>query len=336
MLQGRPRADQGRRGRTEFAPPQALGAEQKVKRDRWNRPLILQPDGTEVGYTRMTTLAKIIDDTTMLDKWKLRNVMLGMVERPDLLLAVRAHRDDKRQLNQLAEDAMEAAKAHAKATIGTAIHALSEAVDRGESLEGVPPEWIPVLAAYSRLMTEFDVLGSEEFRVVDSLTCAGTADRRVRRKADGKVYILDTKTGGIELGALSIASQLAGYAHGCRYNVETGERLSDGADAPDTERGIVLHLPQDGSPASLQWIDLETGWEALQLCYNAHRIRKVKAEQLLTPLRVDEVIEEPDPIIQLILAATSIEELRGIWRVHYQVWTETHTRIAAERQAGLS
>lgn len=320
---------------TEFATPQPLPADAKVKRDQWNRPIIRQPDGSEVGYTRMTTLAKVIDDTTMLDKWKIRNVMLGLVERPDLLLAVRAHRDDKGTLNRLAEDAQEAAKAHAKATIGTALHALTEAVDRGESLEGVPLDYLPVLAAYSRLMANFDVLGAEEFRVLDPLTVAGTADRRVRYKVDGKVYILDTKTGGIGLGALSIACQLAGYAHGCRYNVETGERLSDGADAPDLERGIVLHLPQDGTPASLQWIDLTVGWEALQEAHKVHRLRKVKAKDLLTPLVMDEPVEEPDPVVQAILAATTVEELRGVWRVHYAVWTETHTRLAAERQAGL-
>lgn len=319
---------------TEFATPTPLTAEQKVKRDRWNRPIIKQADGTERAYTRMTTLCKMIEDTHNLELWKQRNVMLGLVERPDLLLSVRAHRDDKKVLNGIAEDAQEAAKAHAKATTGTAYHKLTEAVDRGEVLDGLPIEAIAVLAAYSRLTARFEMLGTEEFRVLDALEVAGTADRRVR--LDGKVYILDTKTGNIELGALTIAMQLAGYARGRRYDVVTGERLDDGFNgAPDLERGIVLHLPQDGSPAGLHWIDLTVGWEALNLAYAIHRMRKHKASDLLSVLEMDAPIEQPDPLILAIEAAPSYEALGELWRLHASVWTETHTRIAARRKGEL-
>lgn len=317
---------------TEFASPQPASAEAKVKRDRWNRPLILQPDGREVAYTRMTTLCKMIEDTHNLEKWKQRNVILGLVERPDLLLSARAHRDDKSQLNRISEDAQEAAKAHAKATIGTALHKLTEDADRGEIDAALPPEYITILAAYQRLTAGMEMLGTEEFRVLDRLQVAGTADRRVR--FEGGVYIFDTKTGSIELGALTIAMQLAGYAEGKQYDVATGQRFTE--EPPSRERGIVCHLPQDGSPAGLYWIDLRTGTKALDLAYEIHRARKVRPGDLLEPLRIDAPVEDVDPIITAILAAGSYEALGDVWRANAAVWTETHTRIAAQRRTELS
>ena len=318
-----------------FTAPEPTSAEARVRRDRWNRPIIRQADGSEVAYTRMTTLCKMIEDTHNLEKWKRRNVILGLVERPDLLLSARAHRDDKDQLNRISEDAQEAAKAKAKATIGTALHKLTEDADRGVIDAALPPEYIAILAAYQRLTAGMEMLGTEEFRVLDRLKVAGTADRRVR--LNGQVYIFDTKTGSIELGALTIAMQLAGYANGCRYDVDTGARLDDGPDAPSLDRGIVCHLPQDGSPAGLYWVDLCNGIASLELASRIHAARKVKATDLLETLRLDDsAIESVDPLIAAIEAAESYEQLGALWQANAAVWTETHTRIAARRKAELA
>jgi hypothetical protein len=44
-----------------------------IKRDRWGRPLITPPDGGKpVPYTRVSTLAKALDDKTALMRWKQR------------------------------------------------------------------------------------------------------------------------------------------------------------------------------------------------------------------------------------------------------------------------
>lgn len=260
-----------------FAAPEPVAAEQKVKRDQWNRPVIMQPDGSEKAYTRMTTLAKTIEDTHNLEAWKIRNAMLGLVERPDLLLSVRAHRDDKSELNRLAEEAQQAAKSKAKATIGTALHKLTESIDRGEDVfEGVPLDWVPDLAAYQRETARLEMLAMEQFRVVDELEVAGTADRvcRFRDKDTGRAFIADTKSGSIDY-PLSIAMQLAGYAHGKPYDVATGQRLDDPVPV-DLSWGVVIHLPQGTGTCQLHWINLQVGWAGLQLAKAVHTFRKTK------------------------------------------------------------
>jgi hypothetical protein len=45
----------------------------EIPRDRWGRPLIEPPDGGKpIGYTRVSTLAKALDDKTSLMDWKCR------------------------------------------------------------------------------------------------------------------------------------------------------------------------------------------------------------------------------------------------------------------------
>src|SRR5690554_2297101 len=93
----------------------------EVNRDRWGRPLVVPPDGGEpVPYTRATTLAGTLDDLYGLMAWKQRQTALGLADRPDLRLAVTAHRDDKRRLDAICEEAMQAAASTAAATTGTA------------------------------------------------------------------------------------------------------------------------------------------------------------------------------------------------------------------------
>ena len=61
----------------------------ELTRDRWGRPLIVPPEGGKpVGYTRVSTLAKALDDLNNLMAWKARKTAEGLVRRPDLLTLV--------------------------------------------------------------------------------------------------------------------------------------------------------------------------------------------------------------------------------------------------------
>src|SRR5689334_2925212 len=65
----------------------------QVPRDRWQRPLVVPPKGGKpVAYTRCTTFVGCLEDTFNLSRWQQRMVALGLNDRPDLLLAVAAHR----------------------------------------------------------------------------------------------------------------------------------------------------------------------------------------------------------------------------------------------------
>src|SRR5436190_1707487 len=118
----------------------ARAAEQP--RDRWGRPLVVPPEGGEpVVYTRVSTLAKALDDLNGLIKWKQRKTAEGLIRRPDLYTRVSgelANGDPdvdwptKRALDDICEEAMEAAGASSGRSSGSAFHQLTEAIDRGK------------------------------------------------------------------------------------------------------------------------------------------------------------------------------------------------------------
>jgi hypothetical protein len=151
-------------------------------------------------------------------------VALGLADRPDLLLAAAAHRDDKNKLNDICDQAKEAAKASASATTGTALHALTEQHDRGQTLGVLPADAKADLDAYIAATEPFEHLGIEEFVVHDGFKIGGTFDRLVRY--NGEVYIADLKTGSVDFGIGKIAMQLAVYAHSVRYDPATHLRSS--------------------------------------------------------------------------------------------------------------
>src|SRR5689334_3084695 len=92
-----------------------------IPRDRWGRPLIIPPEGGQpVPYTRVSTMAKALDDQSGLMLWKQRKTAVGLLRRPDLLTRIAgavANGDDdtdwptKRALNDICREATEAAAA---------------------------------------------------------------------------------------------------------------------------------------------------------------------------------------------------------------------------------
>lgn len=242
-----------------------------VKRDRFKRPLIIPPDGGDpVPYTRASSF-DVLDDRYNLERWKVRTAALGLADRNDLLVSVAAHRDDKRTLNDLCEQAIEAGKGNAAANIGTSLHKLTEVVDRGGELPTLPAETTRDLDAYRQTMGPLTVVASEQFVVCDEIQAAGTFDRIV--EWGGSRFIADVKTGSIEWGVRGIAQQLAIYARGCFYNPDTGERAPLGVDQ---RNALIIHLPQGEGRCDLKWVNVATGWELALLSRQVRDARKTK------------------------------------------------------------
>lgn len=248
-----------------------------IPRDRWDRPLIVPPSGGKrVPYQRVTTLAKMLDDQHNLTKWSARMVAIGLADRPDLLLAASAHRDDKDELNKITEKAKEAAKAGAAATTGTALHTLTERIDRGEELPALPEVYARDLAVYREATAGLQVREIEKFCVNDTLQVGGTTDRIY--EIDGQRYIADTKTGSrIDYGIGSIAIQLAVYSRAWGYDPQTDERHALNVNQ---QWGIVTHLPSGMGRCTLHWINLEQGWYGAQLAALVRDFRKLKMKDL--------------------------------------------------------
>lgn len=127
-----------------------------------------------------------------IERWQERQVAIGLAARADLLLAVKAlgpepeggwSREQKEQLTKLAGQAQEAAKSGAGAIAGTAVHTLTERIDRGEPIDRVVAGLDPVsgrtLRAYEamRRLNGWRVVEIERTVWLELFEVRGTFDR---------------------------------------------------------------------------------------------------------------------------------------------------------------
>lgn len=237
-----------------------------IPRDRWGRPLIIpEGGGKAVPYTRMSTLSKALDDKTALTKWKQRQVVVGLGARPDLVQVAQTVKGDDRKLDEVVESAMVAAESERAANLGTALHALSEEVDKGTPVAELP-EWAREdMAAYKAALTGIEILAAEMFVVVDEIAAAGTFDRLVRLP-DGRAMVADLKTGRHEPRYPQGATQqIAGYSRGHLYDAEKGRVGHLPSLGIDQDHGLLIHCPAGTGTCDLYLLDLNVGWSLIQV-----------------------------------------------------------------------
>lgn len=261
-----------------------------INRDRWGRPLIIPPDGGKPkGYTRVSTLAKALDDGTGLTFWKQAMTAIGIGKDRTLQMRVASllakggdtYKEQKGPLREICAQALTLAGSSKAAGAGTAIHEFTEVIDDGIRPEFVPPELLPILKAYDRETVGLKVVDKEVFVVVDELQAAGSLDRLYQFKMpDGRVVVGDIKTGASEPQyPLGVTTQCAIYAHGKRYNPATGERAPLHPDL-DPTIGLLVHLPLEPDAngkhrCDVYELDLEHGWHAANLALDVRNTRKV-------------------------------------------------------------
>jgi hypothetical protein len=305
-------------------PYEILEVPDSIPRDRWDRPLIEQPDGgNAIAYTRASTLGKAIEDTYHLNKWIIRAVVLGMSRRSDLVALAAAipenEGEHRKPLDEIGDKAKDAGGGDTGANIGTALHKLSERRDAGEDLSYLPPELMDAMDAYAKFMALFKVLATETFVVCDPLQTAGSFDRVVMLLVDlhgvqnrdgkmveftipaGTVLVLDLKTGkysSAKYWGPTYGVQQTVYACGEPYELGVGRRswesiLGEGL-RPSTEWALILHVPSDSpKDAGLVLVDLERGAAMASLAIDNRAARKDKA--LLTEVYPVENQAVPEP-----------------------------------------
>lgn len=282
------------------------------ERDQYQRPKIRtlgttgKPRKEVKPYTRVTTFAAALDDGTNLMRWRMRRVLLGVAARPDYVtqaLALTDREDDKAALNELAEKCLEAAGPD-KAGIGTALHAFTERLDRGEPLGNVPEQYRASLDAYVEATACITWTHRECRTVHDGLEVAGTPDGFGYCSIpdpDGVVdtlRVIDTKTGRVDYPA-KFSTQLAIYAHSDLYDPATGVRTPIEVDR---RWGIITHLPPERpGEVELLWLPLEPGWRGAELAGPVRDWRKESKALKLVPFvtlparAADEVNGTPAP-----------------------------------------
>lgn len=185
-----------------------------------------------------------------------------MIER------IAAHVDDKGVLATICKEAKQRAKADRGAKRGTAIHRLTDRLDAGETLiqtrlaEAIEAVW-PNLweSAGIEVIPEY----MERIVVYPHRRLCGKLDRIARRKSDGSLVIVDTKSGKWELDfPHGAAVQLALYAHAPMLAGPLNGRGETDQFEPmpdvDKEHALIVHLPEEGQ-ARVAEIDIAAAWQ---------------------------------------------------------------------------
>lgn len=295
-------------------PGPTASADPIPRHGRDGRPKIF-PEGSDGSkgewYTRTTTFIDCLSDKTTLGDWKNRMILEGLARDERLLEEYKALEDpsgaDKGKVMSLCRRALDIADSSVKASLGSAIHELTEELDRdGELFSFVPPDLEADMAAFEEATKDLEVLAIEEFAVNDTYKFGGTYDRIYKLPAwiceeleipVGSLVVGDLKTGNVDLDRGKIAMQLAGYSTMKRYDPFTFERtpLVYGGQEVRTDWGIIVHLPV--GQALCRVIPVRLDHEGLELASKVREWRKVnqRKESKLDPLRVVDLTPEDTP-----------------------------------------
>jgi hypothetical protein len=335
----------------------------EIARDRFGRPLIIQPDGGTVPYTRCTTFVGALEDRYNLGRWEQRMVARGLTVRTDLHLQAASlgpepakiiRRDDGawtdnpdyrpwvNAMNDICDGARDAAAAQARATIGTSLHKFAERLDRGEDDIQVPDDYLPHLAAYSETTAGWRWLHIERFLVNDPLKIGGTPDRVCYVPGHDRPVIADLKTGDVSFGVGKMAMQLAVYAHSEIYDPNTGERFGLPDDL-DKDVGLIIALDAIKGTCEVLRIDIAAGWVAVKLAaqvraWRSHRGLTEPWRPALPPWAGRDPLDADTNrlLIGAIQTAATVEQLTSIYRsVARGAWLDVHTQHAARRKRQL-
>jgi len=306
-------------------------ARSEPERNRYGQYLLPDPKtGRRRAFTRTTTVAKTLSDTTALERWGKRMVAKGMAMQPHLVDIVRGE-EDRDVLDSIAEAALKAAGAGDAAEAGTNLHTLTELVDLGQlRLADVPKGQAADVRAYVFGMQKAGVEVLQDYvegLIVNSaIDVAGTFDRIVR--LDGRLLIGDLKTGqDLKYSWGDIAVQLAVYANAdAIYDAEANDYVP--MPEVDKDRALVMHVPVGSGSFTLYEIDIRAGWEAALLAkqVRTHRSRKSWARCL----------SEFDGLLNEIERAETVDALHKLWSGNPGRWSAQHTSAAAARKALLS
>lgn len=263
-----------------------------LERDRWGRPLLVPREGGEkVPYTRASTFAGYLSDSTSLHRWELGLLAKGLADREDLagmvaglepMTGVRKHDEPiKKKLSSIIDLALEVGGKHVKANYGTAIHSFCEP----NNSQPVPERMKADVESFRRL--NLVCVMSEFFVANDTYMSAGSGDGIFHLPGVGHV-VGDIKTGQIK--PHDVAVQLTVYATGELYDPETNRRSPFPVEL-NTDVGLLIHIPAGKGKPDLYLVDLIAGRRAARVAAWVRDWRK--RDDLLTSFAVEAQYVDP-------------------------------------------
>lgn len=258
--------------------------ERKISRDSYGRYRLPHPDtGKVMSWTRATTHAKLAADTYRLSLWQQRMVAYGLSISPGLLARVAATPlVDRDALDELCEQAKQAASARDRADIGTALHAFTEQHDLGKPVTAPPPYdvdvacWADVLAEHRITIMRSMI---ERVCVIPEVGVAGTFDRIGTSPRWELPRIVDLKSGrDLSYGRMEIEAQLALYSRS-RLVWNLDRKVYEEMPEVDQHRAVVIHLPAGEANPEVYEVDIDFGWNVVVDL--GSRVRKARNEARL-------------------------------------------------------
>lgn len=246
------------------------------------------------GWQRVTNMVKAIGDARALDLWHQRQLLMGLVQRPDLYdlacatVATTPEEEMRGALEDLAGRVLLAAGADAGANLGTAFHGFTEAQDLG-MMHYARRVWHGKLRNYAEGMAAQKLAvapGMLERRVVVlQYGLCGTLDRVLEDHQESVFRIGDLKSQKRFWTWLEIAAQLAAYAMAdAMWDKATRRYVQMPKVAQDL--AVVAWMPAEhpdaldgeGKPGASDGVDffnvdLERGRRALAACAEVIALR---------------------------------------------------------------
>lgn len=285
-----------------------------VEFDRWKRYLLPDPITSHMKpWTRVTTLSATISDRYMLEQWEKRSVAVGLSRRPDLVeLAASCDPDDsedKKTLNKIAKQAIEASGSSRGANMGTAFHKFVEKMDSGKPLGKVRGETASALKAYIDILSRKGLVIRPEYseRIIlnHKAGVAGRLDRLANYLNNEELYVADVKTQkSLDFGTLQIGAQLALYAS-AEYIWDEKREEWETIPPINQETAFVVWVPIGQNVAEVRRVDLKVGGIISQISQEVRKLRK-------TGVLFDDVPDCPDFLIQRIMHAKTVEDVKKI------------------------
>lgn len=289
-------------------------------------------------WTRASGIGKRLEDTSTLEKWKMRAVAKGMANRPDLVASASAYPfddDHRTELNEIAEQACEAAGTSVGRNLGSAYHKLAQRLDSGQmTLEEVPEAWRADMAARQKNLADNGLRVLPGFKertgVCPELGVAGTFDSLLI-DALGEVFVGDDKTARkIQFGWLGISVQLAIYSRFTHLWIRETKSY-ESMPKVNLERAIVMHGLVGQESARLAEISIARGWEFAKL---ADQVRLARNESK----RVAFAQPYAPPLAHQVRYAPTVQALSMLWQNHQAggAWTDHLTELGRQRAAELN
>lgn len=333
-----------------FTAPDVIASQHAPRVNNFRYRLINPETGKSESWSRVTTFAKTLADTSALHAWEIRMILKGLAENPSMLSGVSSWdvSEHKMAFAEIAARAKAAAGGNEGAQRGTRMHDLTEQWDRNQPIaHATGAERTDVLAYHSAIeQAGITILPQyiERYVAIPELKLCGKFDRIFEwldpRDNLKKLVIGDVKTAkNVFYSWLEIAIQLALYAMASHY-------WDDAADAwvrmpyVDQESALVMHIPVGTGLCDIHRVPLVSGREAIDATAEARRLRAAASRKGFTdPLWVAaEHLDSHDRYALRISLAKSVEDLSAAWRdaTAEGCWTPELQALGRARQAELS